>query len=282
MAKRMSEAGGALRSRARIISALSEARTDFREIAAKAPPSGSAELADFFKLRNSLIEQIVYLSAMLDYIDHGGKSRGSAFMKTPRANCPTLPWTNLSAFCPMKAASTIILRKWNTGYPGSLSPHGAKSAPSPPAMSSSRMCGRITAAAAFSVQRDFLLLCIDRISGIRTSGVERAGDCFDDVSLESSFSSSLDTEVSTHSGAGCFLCEEFRIPGERFSILAYGTEAERRPDRLSYRVVGKAVARGDTQGFLRTGALAFILISILARCQNCTLFTPSEIFLLIL
>lgn len=111
--------------------------------------------------------------------------------------------------------------------------------------------------------------------------MERAGDCFDDVSLE--FVVLIEPgHGSQHplKAAGCFLCEEFRIPGERFSILAYGTEAERRPDRLSYRVVGKAVARGDTQGFLRTGALAFILISILARCQNCTLFTPSEIFLL--
>ena len=52
------------------------------------------ELRWFFRLRDTLISQIMYLSAMKDYAKQGGKSRGSALYTDPvngRRPYPELP-----------------------------------------------------------------------------------------------------------------------------------------------------------------------------------------------
>ena len=52
------------------------------------------ELRWFFRLRDTLISQIMYLSAMKDYAEQGGKSRGSALYTDPvngRRPYPELP-----------------------------------------------------------------------------------------------------------------------------------------------------------------------------------------------
>ena len=48
--------------------------------------NGKAELWILFELRNALITQKVYLESMLDYILHGGKSRGSALYSEKNGN----------------------------------------------------------------------------------------------------------------------------------------------------------------------------------------------------
>ena len=48
--------------------------------------NGKAELWILFELRNALITQKVYLESMLDYILHGGKSRGSALYSEENEN----------------------------------------------------------------------------------------------------------------------------------------------------------------------------------------------------
>lgn len=48
--------------------------------------NGKAELWILFELRNALITQKVYLESMLDYILHGGKSRGSALYSEENGN----------------------------------------------------------------------------------------------------------------------------------------------------------------------------------------------------
>ena len=50
--------------------------------------SAVKELKWAFRLRDELIAQFVYLSAMLDYISNGGKSRGSALYTDPNGIKP--------------------------------------------------------------------------------------------------------------------------------------------------------------------------------------------------
>lgn len=85
---RMSAAGGMIRNRESIVEALEAAEAtirNFAEIAARPEPG---QLALFYRLRDMLLSQKVYLSAMLDYIDHGGGSRGSALYTDPEGELP--------------------------------------------------------------------------------------------------------------------------------------------------------------------------------------------------
>jgi hypothetical protein len=84
----MSASGAAFRSCADIVQALDAAKTDLISMARKSPPESPSELPEFHRLRDCLISQIVYLSAMKDYIDHGGKSRGSALYTDPAGVLP--------------------------------------------------------------------------------------------------------------------------------------------------------------------------------------------------
>ena len=53
-----------------------------------APPSPK-QLGIYYRLRDMLISQYVYTSAMLDYTDSGADSRGSALYTAPAGNLPT-------------------------------------------------------------------------------------------------------------------------------------------------------------------------------------------------
>lgn len=50
--------------------------------------SSSKELPQAFRLREMLLSQEVYLTAVLDYVAHNGKSRGSALYTDPKGNKP--------------------------------------------------------------------------------------------------------------------------------------------------------------------------------------------------
>lgn len=76
--KRMTKYGAFLRNRNGLAEALREARCDFDELSECIGASGIGELKLCFRLRDQLISQITYLSAMLDYTEKGGISRGGA------------------------------------------------------------------------------------------------------------------------------------------------------------------------------------------------------------
>ena len=60
---------------------------------------GAGDLWRVFRLRDILISQQVYLSAMLDYISHGGKSRGSALYTNLSGKKPDERLPEEFAFC---------------------------------------------------------------------------------------------------------------------------------------------------------------------------------------
>lgn len=94
MAEKMGRTGGAVRN-ADEIRQLCQALQKELLLFPKAvhSPDTPIELAWVFRLRETLICQYVYLGAMLDYIEQGGKSRGSALYTdgSGQLPCETLP-----------------------------------------------------------------------------------------------------------------------------------------------------------------------------------------------
>lgn len=87
MSELMSEVGGAVREQGKINAALSEIRgllDSFESV--KVPCAADLQLA--FRLRDSAVSRYVYLSAMADYIAHGGASRGSAIYRSGQGVLP--------------------------------------------------------------------------------------------------------------------------------------------------------------------------------------------------
>ncbi|HHW46140.1 MAG TPA: FAD-binding protein [Clostridiales bacterium] len=74
----MSQAGSAVRNKEKIQIALREIKELLKNFNTKISVALPDSLADAFRLKETLISQYVYLSAFLNYIDNGGKSRGSA------------------------------------------------------------------------------------------------------------------------------------------------------------------------------------------------------------
>lgn len=77
-AKRMSACAGMIRSREGLRQAYEEIETELREFPLNLKKPDQKNLGLFFRYREMLITQKMYIFAMLDYIEHGGKSRGSA------------------------------------------------------------------------------------------------------------------------------------------------------------------------------------------------------------
>jgi succinate dehydrogenase/fumarate reductase flavoprotein subunit len=76
--ERMSLAGGMLRSEERLSTALEETKSLLESFAFEIGISNPGDISLLFRLKDTLISQYVYLSAMKDYITKDGKSRGSA------------------------------------------------------------------------------------------------------------------------------------------------------------------------------------------------------------
>ncbi|WP_251390232.1 FAD-binding protein [Mediterraneibacter agrestimuris] len=81
--RRMSRNAGAIRSREGIAGALSEVKQELEDLKSLVYIDSSKQLERVYRLRDMLIAQYVYLSAMADYMDSGGKSRGSALYLDP-------------------------------------------------------------------------------------------------------------------------------------------------------------------------------------------------------
>ncbi|MEG2395252.1 MAG: FAD-binding protein, partial [Ruthenibacterium sp.] len=76
-AQRMSKTGAAIRSAAGIAKTAKMVQHELVMFDAQVKAENANELRKVFRLRDVLICQYVYLSAMLDYMEQGGKSRGS-------------------------------------------------------------------------------------------------------------------------------------------------------------------------------------------------------------
>ena len=76
--KEMSQCGGAIRSVEQIWKYQKKVNELLKCYKQKVKYSNAEEFSMVFRLRDMLISQQAYLFSMLDYVDHGGKSRGSA------------------------------------------------------------------------------------------------------------------------------------------------------------------------------------------------------------
>lgn len=85
---RMSENGGAIRNPAKIAAALTEIRAEFAAFGETVQVKSGAQLRLAYRLRDALIAQQMVLTAMLDYAEHGGKSRGSSLYSAAEGDCP--------------------------------------------------------------------------------------------------------------------------------------------------------------------------------------------------
>lgn len=86
--RRMSACAGAIRNEAQLRSCLAKTQQALANLPAEARAGSAAELPWLFRLRDTLIAQTAYLSAMLDYIEQGGRSRGSALYTDPAGRKP--------------------------------------------------------------------------------------------------------------------------------------------------------------------------------------------------
>ncbi|MFQ9802312.1 MAG: hypothetical protein ACLR23_29230 [Clostridia bacterium] len=78
--ERMDFAGGLLRRQDRIQQALQEARDELRNVTDTLIPMSMREMGLCYKVYDLLICQIAVLSAMEDYLEQGGKSRGACLV----------------------------------------------------------------------------------------------------------------------------------------------------------------------------------------------------------
>lgn len=76
--KRMSHFGGPIRDREGILNVIKEIKSEFDNFNSIVKISSPLNLHKVYRLYDILISQYVYLMSMVDYIDNGGKSRGSA------------------------------------------------------------------------------------------------------------------------------------------------------------------------------------------------------------
>lgn len=81
--KSMSQVGAAIRNEAAIAAALADRWDLYKHFSRRVSMRSPSEIRRYCQLKDMVIAQIVYLSAMLDYIQSGGASRGSALYSDP-------------------------------------------------------------------------------------------------------------------------------------------------------------------------------------------------------
>lgn len=84
-AARMSQAAGAIREASAIRQALAACQDELLKLESGKIHFKPTEVPRLYRLRDMLISQSLYMSAMLDYIQNDGKSRGSALYSDERA-----------------------------------------------------------------------------------------------------------------------------------------------------------------------------------------------------
>lgn len=87
-AKRMSRFGAAIRSNEGIARAIEEIKKELDSFNSIVKISSPNNLRKVYRLHDILLCQYVYLMAMVDYANNGGKSRGSALYSDKNGTCP--------------------------------------------------------------------------------------------------------------------------------------------------------------------------------------------------
>ena len=87
--ERMTRAGSHIRNMEDVELALKECREELERFSGGLLElSGASELPDAFRVRDMLITQLVYLSAVAEYIRKGGRSRGSYLIRDSAGKLP--------------------------------------------------------------------------------------------------------------------------------------------------------------------------------------------------
>lgn len=91
--RQMDQAGGAFRKTEELSGLCRRVEETLKSYASRVKISDRRELSRFFRFRDILLCQFVYLNAMMDYAVHCGVSRGSAlyYSETGRKPCDALP-----------------------------------------------------------------------------------------------------------------------------------------------------------------------------------------------
>ncbi len=97
-AEKMSMCGAAIRNKEEMESYCKKLPEVIETLSDQVKISSKKELKWVFRLRDELISQFVYLSAMLDYISNGGKSRGSALYTDPNGTKPFVQLPDVFTF----------------------------------------------------------------------------------------------------------------------------------------------------------------------------------------
>lgn len=117
---RMSRVGGAIRSKELIDGAKEEIEKEIVTFTDRVRISDPSDLYYVYKLRDTLISQSVYLSAMSDYIERGGLSRGSSLYTDPAGDCaPGLD--DLFRFRPDDGRMDGVIQEVEYGRPTKIS-----------------------------------------------------------------------------------------------------------------------------------------------------------------
>ena len=87
LGERMTACGANIRGGEQVEEAIEECLLQMRELEKKRVQS-TREMAIYFRIRDLLVSQLVYLQAILDYIKQGGKSRGSYLIYDPNGKLP--------------------------------------------------------------------------------------------------------------------------------------------------------------------------------------------------
>ena len=86
--KKMSEAGGAIRNASLLDGAIDSAKEMLASFEKTVKINNAFKLWQAYRLRDALISQITYMTAMKEYVKAGGKSRGSAIYTSAKGNVP--------------------------------------------------------------------------------------------------------------------------------------------------------------------------------------------------
>lgn len=97
---RMSEVGGAIRNLSTLQETIKEVKDEIGCLSTSVLLNSVDELELFYRLRDTLLAQYVYLNAMTDYILQGGKSRGSALYTDPEGILPKTGLPEIFRFSP--------------------------------------------------------------------------------------------------------------------------------------------------------------------------------------
>lgn len=119
--KRMSAFGGMIRNKENMQESLHNVQEELEHFYERMARPNAAQLPAFYKLRDMLISQKVYLTAMLDYCVQGGGSRGSALYTDEKGKLPAGKLPELYRCCTDDGKHKDVIQELLLEEGGSLS-----------------------------------------------------------------------------------------------------------------------------------------------------------------